>query len=95
MRGPPYLKGVIMLKQMAWLSPGDEDDSKILHLRIDASQPWQPYTAFPTYAVADYPIEEVSRGFATFQKLICEGWTLLSSNQTQQLSLFQRPGNAA
>ena len=77
-----------MLRQMAWLSPTDQDDAKILHLRTSASQSWQPYTAFPTYAVPDYPIENVSKGFATYQKLIKEGWVLLSSTRGEQLSLF-------
>ena len=70
-----------MLKQMAWLSAGEADGAKILHLRIAPHQSWQPYTTFPEYAVPDYPGENGSRGFATFQKLIREGWEVMRNNQ--------------
>ena len=92
-----------MLKQMAWLSSNaaDTDSAKILYLRTESNQPWQPYSTFPEYAVKDYDIEGVSLGFATFQKLFREGWSLvpsdqvsnhqISNNQEEQLSLFQSP----
>lgn len=72
-----------MLKQMAWLPSGDVGSAKILHLRTESTQPWQPYSAFSEYAVTDYDIEGVSKGFATFQKLFREGWLLVPSDQTQ------------
>ena len=83
-----------MLKQMAWLPSGEGDSTKILYLRTDSTQPWQPYSAFPEYSVADYDIdiEGASQGFATFQKLLREGWSLVSSNQIQQLPRFNDEG---
>ncbi|NEP16683.1 MAG: hypothetical protein F6J97_07220 [Leptolyngbya sp. SIO4C1] len=68
-----------MLKQMSWQSTKASDGHKILHLRFSSQQPWQPYTAFSELSVPDYPIEQGSLGFATFQKLLKEGWKLMPS----------------
>lgn len=72
-----------MPKQMCWLPTMGANGQKILHLRTEPHQPWRPYTAFPQYAVPDYPIPGGSKGWATCQKLRNEGWILESSNQRQ------------
>ncbi len=68
-----------MTGQICWLPIGGPDTEKILHLRISPSGEWKPYTAFPQYAVRDYPMAEGSKGWATYQKLIKSGWTLVNS----------------
>lgn len=68
-----------MLKQMKWLPTSKTDETKVLYLRMDLSQPWQLYTAFPEYTVPDYKEPGASRGYATYQRLRREGWTLVKS----------------
>jgi hypothetical protein len=67
--------------QMCWLPTIGSDGDKILHLRTNPSQPWQPYTACPEYAVPDYRIAQGSKGWATYQKLTQAKWTLIPTNQ--------------
>lgn len=74
-----------MLKQMCWLPKMGASGEKLLHLRTAPNQPWRPYTAFTEYAVPDYPVPGGSKGWATYQKLRCEGWALAPSTQSQQL----------
>ena len=76
-----------MLKQMCWLSMMGSNEEKVLHLRTAPNQPWRPYTAFPEYAVSDYRIAGGSKGWATYQKLKSEGWTLALSTQLQPPAL--------
>jgi hypothetical protein len=78
-----------MLKQMCWLSPSGTTGEKILHLRTEPNHPWQPYTAFPHYAVPDYQIPGGSKGWATYQKLMIQGWSLVPSTPWQQSSVEQ------
>ncbi len=75
-----------MIKQMAWLSQ-DSGEEKILHLRIEKGTPWRPYTMFPQFTIPDH-MAIGSRGFATFQKLLLEGWEIIASNNASQLSLL-------
>jgi hypothetical protein len=70
-----------MLKQMCWLAKMGTDEAKILYLRTTPHDSWRPYTAFPQYAVADYLVPQGSRGWATYQKLLKAGWTLIPSDQ--------------
>lgn len=69
-----------MLREMCWLSPLGRDGTKILHLRTHAQQTWQPYTAFPEYRVPDYQVPKGSRGWATYQTLLSQGWVLVPSS---------------
>ena len=78
-----------MFKEMCWLSRMGTTGEKVLHLRTAPNQPWRPYSAFPEYAVSDYRIPGGSKGWATYQKLRCAGWTLAPSTQLQPLSLEQ------
>lgn len=68
-----------MLRQMCWLTRYGTSESKILHLKTSPQDPWRPYTAFPQYSVPDYRIFQGSKGWATYQKLLKAGWTLLPS----------------
>lgn len=73
-----------MIRQMCWLPMRGSDGEKVLHLRTNPSKPWQPYTACSENAVPDYKIPGGSKGLATYQKLICKGWTLIPSVQAQE-----------
>jgi hypothetical protein len=68
-----------MQKQMCWLPKMGSDGEKVLHLRTAPHERWRPYTAFPHYSVPDYQIPGGSKGWATYQKLLKAGWTLLPS----------------
>jgi hypothetical protein len=70
-----------MSGQMCWLPSLGGDTEKVLHLRNYPNQPWQPYTAFSRYAVPDYRVPGGSKGWATYQKLLKAGWTLVNSAQ--------------
>lgn len=72
-----------MVRQMCWLAKFGGNGQKILHLRLEANQPWKPYTLFPGLAVPDYPVPGGSKGWATAQKLMQAGWTVIPSDQAQ------------
>ncbi|MDY6936097.1 MAG: hypothetical protein SWY16_00400 [Cyanobacteriota bacterium] len=69
------------IKQMSWLPIEERGEQKILHLRTAPNRPWKPYNSFPEYAVPDTPIEGASKGYATFQKLIRQGWQVIATHQ--------------
>lgn len=66
-----------MSGQMCLLSSLEADKEKILHLRLQPNQPSKPYTSCPEYAVPDYRVPGGSKGWATYQKLLKAGWTLV------------------
>ncbi|MEM9924006.1 MAG: hypothetical protein ACFB2X_08340 [Rivularia sp. (in: cyanobacteria)] len=74
------------MKRMCWLSKSGEDGEKILHLQTAPNEPWRPYTTFSQFAVPDYRIPGGSKGYATFQKLLKAGWTLVSSARANEFS---------
>jgi len=74
------------MKRMCWLSKSGEDGEKILHLQTAPNQPWRPYTAFSEFAVPDYRIPGGSKGYATYQKLLKAGWTLVPSARANEFS---------
>ena len=59
--------------QMAWKVTGP--DGRSLHLRHNASDPWQSYQDFPEYAKSDPP--SFSEGYATFLALLKAGWEVI------------------
>ncbi|MDF5719447.1 MAG: hypothetical protein PUP91_02915 [Rhizonema sp. PD37] len=75
-----------MHRQMCWLSMSGYDGEKILYLQFAPNEPWRPYTVFPQYAVSDYKIDGGSKGWATYQKLLKAGWTLVVSTQANEFS---------
>jgi hypothetical protein len=81
-----------MLGQMCWLPALGSNGEKVLHLRTNPSQPWQPYTAFPQYKVPDYNIPKGSKGWATYQKLMQAKWTLVASDRAMQEISLSRQG---
>jgi hypothetical protein len=79
-------KEFTMQRQMCWLSKSSGDGEKILHLQISPGQPWRPYTAFPQFSVPDYQIPGGSKGWATYQKLLKAGWSLVPSARANEFS---------
>jgi hypothetical protein len=84
-------KEFTMQQRMCWLSTPGEYGDKILHLQTAPHQPWRPYTAFPQYAVPDYKIPGGSRGWATYQKLLKAGWTLVPTALANEFSAANAP----
>lgn len=81
-----------MIRRMCWLSKSGADGEKILHLQTLPNESWRPYTAFPQYAIPDYLIPGGSKGWATYQKLLKAGWTLVPSSRAQEFAV--REANA-
>lgn len=73
-----------MLGEMSWLPAFGNDGDKILHLRTKPNQPWQSYTSYPEFAVPDYKIPNGTKGWATYQKLLQEKWTLIPTDRALQ-----------
>jgi hypothetical protein len=73
-------------QRMCWLSKSEDSEEKILHLQTGSNEPWRPYTACPQYAVPDYPIPGGSKGWATYQKLLKAGWTIVPSARAKEFS---------
>jgi hypothetical protein len=71
---------------MCWLSQSEEGE-KILYLQLSPNEAWKPYTTFRQFAVPDYPIPGGSKGWATYQKLLKAGWTLVHSSRAQEFTL--------
>jgi hypothetical protein len=73
-----------MSGQLCWLRSFGTDGQLTLHMRLEPYQPWKPHTAYPEFCVADYPIPRGTKGWATCQKLLQAGWTLVSTEQAQR-----------
>ena len=84
-----------MRGQMCWLSQLGANEEKILHLQAAPNQPWQPYTAFRQYAVPDYHVPGGSKGWATYQKLMKAGWTLVPSARAQEFAIANTAAHVA
>lgn len=74
------------MKRMCWLSKSGESGQKILHLQTAPNEPWRPYTFFRQLAVPDYKIPGGSKGWATYQKLLKAGWTIVPSARANEFS---------
>lgn len=79
-----------MSGQMCCLPINQLNGEKILHLRTNPSQDWQPFKNYPQYAVPDYNIPGGSKGWATYQKLLRAGWKLIPSTQANKELSFSR-----
>ncbi|MBC6434208.1 hypothetical protein FM036_27750 [Nostoc sp. HG1] len=73
-----------MHQQMCWLPKSGGNGEKILYLQTEPNQPWRPYTAFRGLTVPDYQIPGGSKGWATYQKLLKAGWTLVPSTRANE-----------
>jgi hypothetical protein len=58
----------------------------VLHLQVLPGQRWQPYTSYPHLKAEDHFLPKLdgsgfeiagSQGYATMQKLLKQGWTLV------------------
>jgi hypothetical protein len=78
-----------MARQLCWISRFNSNGKLALHIRFESFHPWKPHTAFPELCVPDYPIPGGSHGWATSQKLLQGGWTMVSTKQAQRS--FDRP----
>ncbi len=78
-----------MAGQMCWLSKSGDDGEKILHLQTQSDRSWRPYTAFPQIAVPDYRVPGGSKGWATYQKLMKAGWTLVPSARAKEFTSLE------
>lgn len=76
-----------MTGQLCWLPKFGGNGELSLHLRKSSHHPWQSHTFFPELCVPDYPIPGGSKGWATSQKLIQAGWTLISTEQARRSSI--------
>jgi hypothetical protein len=66
-----------MSKQLCWLPKFGGNGQLALHIRKEAHHPWRSYTCFPELCVPDYPIPQGTKGWATAQRLMKSGWTLI------------------
>lgn len=73
-----------MTGQLCWLPKFGGNGQLFLHLRKEPHQPWKPHTAYPGLCVPDYPIPGGSKGWATSQKLLQAGWTMVSTDQARR-----------
>lgn len=76
-----------MAGQLCWIPRLGSNGQLTLHLRLEPHQPWKPYTQYPRLCVPDYPIPGGSKGWATSQKLLRAGWTLIPTAQAQRSSV--------
>ncbi len=75
--------------QLCWIPKFGSKGKLALHLRFESFHPWKPHTAFPGLCIPDYPILLGSKGWATSQKLLQAGWTVISTQEAQ--GSFDRP----
>ncbi len=73
-----------MAGQLCWLPKFGANGQLFLHLRLEPYQPWRLHTAYPGVCIPDYPVPGGSKGWATCQKLLKAGWTLVPTQQAQQ-----------
>jgi hypothetical protein len=72
-----------MAGQLCWIPSFASKGKLILHLRLEPYHPWKPHTAFPNLCVRDYPIPNGSKGWATSQRLLQSGWTIVATAQVK------------
>jgi hypothetical protein len=73
-----------MSGQLCWLPKFGAGDQLFLHLRQEPHHPWKIHTSYPGLCVPDYPIPGGSRGWATSQRLLQVGWTLIPTEQARR-----------
>jgi hypothetical protein len=72
-----------MTGQLCWIPSFASKGTLTLHLRLNPHQPWKPHTAFPNLCVPDYPIPGGSKGWATSQRLLQSGWTIVPTDRVK------------
>lgn len=73
-----------MSGQLCWLPKFGAGGQLFLHLRQEPHHPWKVHTSYPGLCIPDYPVAGGSRGWATCQKLLKAGWTLIPTEQSQR-----------
>ncbi len=73
-----------MSGQLCWLPKFGADGQLFLYLRLEPHHPWKVHTSYPAFCISDYPIPSGSHGWATCQKLIKAGWTLIPTQDVQK-----------
>jgi hypothetical protein len=73
-----------MAGQICWIPKFGSNGKLSLHLRLEPYHPWKPHTAFPHLCLADYPIPNGTKGWATCQKLIAAGWTTVPTDRARE-----------
>jgi hypothetical protein len=81
-----------MAGQICWIPKFGSNGKLALHLRLEPYHPWKPHTAFPHLCVPDYPIPNGTKGWATCQRLLLAGWTIISTEQARQS--MERPASS-
>jgi hypothetical protein len=77
--------------QMAWLdSMRGDSDFKILHLRFNPGEPWQPYTSakFANLRKPDLAVPGASKGYPTFQFLLKAKWEVIATDKARSLDII-------
>jgi hypothetical protein len=82
-----------MSGQLCWIPKIGSNGELSLYLRLNSFSPWKPHTAYPGLCVPDYPIERGSKGWATSQKLLQSGWTVIPASKAQS-SFYDRSSAA-
>jgi hypothetical protein len=70
--------------QLCWISKFGSNGKLTLHLRLQPHHPWKPHTAFPHLCIPDYPMPGGAKGWATSQRLIQTGWTIIPTAQVKR-----------
>ncbi|WP_310489238.1 hypothetical protein [Chamaesiphon sp. VAR_69_metabat_338] len=73
-----------MAGQICWIPKFGSNGTLSLYLRLEPYHPWKAHTAFPHLCVADYLIPGGSKGWATCQKLLAAGWTIVPTEQARK-----------
>lgn len=73
-----------MAGQLCWLPKFGSNGKLALHLRLEPYHPWKPHTAFPHLCCGDYPIPNGTKGWATSQKLLAAGWTIVPTDRGRE-----------
>ncbi len=79
-----------MSGQLCWLPKFGGNGQLTLHIRRDSHHPWGYYTSFPDLCVPDYPIPNGSKGWATAQRLMQAGWTLVPTAEARYLFIQEK-----
>jgi hypothetical protein len=73
-----------MAGQLCWLPQFGGNGQLTLYLRQEPHHPWKSYTHFHGLCVPDYPIPNGSKGWATSQRLLQAGWTVVPAEQARR-----------
>jgi hypothetical protein len=70
-------------QQLCWLPKFGGNGQLALHLRKEPYHPWKLYTHFPELCTREYAVPNGSKGWATAQKLLQSGWSIVPTAQAR------------